>query len=662
LAQRLEQLAEPGGVCIQDAAYQTVPKRLPFEYENLGERVLKGFDDPVRVFATSMRSGAPAPSPERRSVTWGSKSDWRTAVVTAVAIVIVAGVALAWWQPWLPREEPASVERMAFPLPDKPSIAVLPFTNMSGDTEQEYFVDGMTEDLITDLSKLSGLFVIARNSVFTYKGKSVKVGQVAEELGVRYVLEGSVRRVGDQVRINAQLIDAMTGGHVWAERYDMAFSDVFAVQDKVTEEIVGALAISLPTDGEAKGGKPETVDPRAYDAFLRGWVLYRGGTPGDLEKAVSYFENAIELDPDYSRAYAALAAVYWTAVDRDRSSGTTVWSRTLGADTDESRRREQLNLENALKNPTPLAYQVAAGRFSRQGRHEEAIEYARRAIALDPSDPVGHEAMAIALIYAGTPDEADTEIRKAMRLDPLFAQKYLYWLGLAQLGMERYEDAAESLSRAAAGNPDDDSSLIVLAAVYGHMGRINDAKSAVGKANELRETKQMRFTDPNLQAGIDMLLAGPYTLKDIDLWPFNDQKERDRLREGLRLAGVPETGESAKHSPLEITGATTVDAAAAKALFDRGVLFVDVRGEDSWKSGHIPKSIHLPLKRDFNKANLSAVARADREVVMYCMGPRCLLSSQACSQAVAWGFQNVYYFRDGFPGWKAAGYPIEVQD
>ena len=331
-------------------------------------------------------------------------------------------------------------------------------------------------------------------------------------------------------------------------------------------------------------------------------------------------------------------------------------------DTDESRRREQLNLEMALKNPTPLAYQIAAGRFSRQGRHKEAIEQARRAIALDPGDPVAHEAMAIALIYAGRAAEGESNIRRAMRLDPLFSQKYLYWLGLAQVGMERFEDAVDSLSRAAAGNPDDDSSLIVLAAVYGHLGRLEDAKSAVGKANELRENMQKRVAGPDLQAGIDMLLAGPYTLKDIDLWPFQDQRDRDRLREGLRLAGVPEAGASAQHSPLDIAGATTVDAAAAKALFDRGVLFIDVRGEDSWKNGHIPKAVHLPLKTKFNESNLSAIAQTDREAVMYCMGPRCLLSSRACAQAVSWGFRKVYYFRDGFPGWKAAGYPIDVPD
>jgi len=196
------------------------------------------------------------------------------------------------------RVDPARVERMAFPLPDKPSIAVLPFANMGTDQEQEYFTDGMTDDLITDLSKLSGLFVIARNTVFTYKGKRVTVRQVAEELGVRYVLEGSVRRAADKVRINAQLIDATTGGHVWAERYDSSLIDVFELQDKITRNIVTALAVNLRAGEEERQTRKETDSLEAYDAFLRGWAHYRLYTPEDFAKSVLYFVKAILLDPN----------------------------------------------------------------------------------------------------------------------------------------------------------------------------------------------------------------------------------------------------------------------------------------------------------------------------------------------------------------------------
>ena len=212
LAQRVEQLAEPGGLCITAGLHEALPKRMPFELENLGEQVLKGFDDPVRVYRVELSPGESLPSPQQKSHRQVSLKSRGLMAVIAVVVLGVAGGIDSWSNISVPQEEPASLGRMAFPLPDKPSIAVLPFINMSDDPKQEYFVDGMTEDLITDISKISGLFVIARNSVFTYKGKAVKVRQVAEELGVRYVMEGSVRRVGNQVRINAQLIDATTGG------------------------------------------------------------------------------------------------------------------------------------------------------------------------------------------------------------------------------------------------------------------------------------------------------------------------------------------------------------------------------------------------------------------------------------------------------------------
>ena len=204
--------------------------------------------------------------------------------IIVITLVVTGGFAY-WFNSQAPQEEPASVERMAFPLPDKPSIAVLPFTNISDDPKQEYFADGMTEDLITDISKVSGLFVIARNSVFTYKGKAVKIHQVAEELGVRYVMEGSVRRVGNQVRINAQLIDATTGGHVWAERYDGSLQDIFALQDQVTRHIVAALKVSLTDEEEAQHTLPTTDNARAHDAFLQGWAHYKLEKPLTLPVA-----------------------------------------------------------------------------------------------------------------------------------------------------------------------------------------------------------------------------------------------------------------------------------------------------------------------------------------------------------------------------------------
>ena len=230
-------------------------------------------------------------------------------------------------------------------MPDKPSIAVLPFDNLSGDPEQGYFADGMTEDLITDLSNLSGIFVIARNSSWAYKDKPTKVQQVAEDLGVRYVLEGSVRRDGDAIRINAQLIDALNGHHVWAERYDGSASDVFALQDKVIRQIVAALAVNLTSEETAQVADAETDVPRAYDAFLQGWNHFRTETTDDNTKAIAFFEQAVELDPGYGRAYAALAAAYWRIV-------TSGWQSAVGIEWERSYEGLHRNLAKALGNPT----------------------------------------------------------------------------------------------------------------------------------------------------------------------------------------------------------------------------------------------------------------------------------------------------------------------
>jgi len=270
----------------------------------LGEHEVKGFDKPVRAYSASLKSDTAIPEPEQVD------HRFRNSVVALASVAIVAaGVALLWFKPWEPGEEPASIERMAFPLPDKPSIVVLPLDNMSDDASQDYFADGMTEDLITDLSKNPGLFVIARNSSFSYKGRNVKIRQVAEELGVRYILEGSVRRAGDQVRINAQLIDATTGGHVWADRYDGQLTDIFALQDQVTMQIVKALQISLT--GDEVGTQAQHSDnAEAHDAFLQGWALFIQERPEFLTQALPLFEKAVLLDENYSQAHAALASIF----------------------------------------------------------------------------------------------------------------------------------------------------------------------------------------------------------------------------------------------------------------------------------------------------------------------------------------------------------------
>ena len=294
---------------------------------------------------------------------------------------------------------------MAYPLPDKPSIAVLPFTNLSDDVQQEYFADGMTEDLITDISKVIGLFVIARNSVFTYKGKAVKVRQVAKELGVRYVMEGSVRRVGNQVRINAQLIDATTGGHIWAERYDGSLDDVFSMQDKITKNIVDALEVTLVEQ------RAKTSNPDAYDAFLQGLEHYQRHDADDSAKAVPYLEAAIRIDPTYAQAHATLAAVYWEVWDNH-------WIEVLEISSLEAMKNAKEHLHQAMKQPSSLAHWVASNILIAEGNYKAAVTQAKQIVALDSNNAAGYATLAKALTLSGKTNESAILIEKAVRLDP----------------------------------------------------------------------------------------------------------------------------------------------------------------------------------------------------------------------------------------------------
>jgi TolB-like protein len=389
---------------------------------------------------------------------------------------------------------------------------------LSGDPEQEYFSDGITDDLITDLSKISELFVIARNSVFTYKGKSVKVSQVAEELGVRYVLEGSVRRAEDQVRINAQLIDATTGGHLWAERYDGIIENVFALQDKITQKIVAALKVTLTAIEEKQAASRDTGDLAAYDAFLKGWSHYRRRTPEDFAKAVPYLDEAVERDPEYSRAYAALAAVYW-------EGSRSLWQKYLDMDGAEAAMMAKIYLAEAMQDPTPLAHWIASDMLRADRKYQEAITEATRAIALDANDPIGYYAMANALIWAGNPADGAEFIKKAMRLDPRHPPNYLYVLGKAQFFMGQYGDAAATMEEVNQHYSGYTWTFFYLAAIYGHLGREQEARSAIKIFNQ-----QMT------EAGVPAIRS----LQWLDGFNYKERKDIEKLREGFRNAGVPE--------------------------------------------------------------------------------------------------------------------------
>jgi TolB-like protein len=564
--------------------------------------------------------------------------------------------------------EAASIDRMAFPLPDKPSIAVLPFTNMSGDAEQEYFVDGMTEDLITDLSKLSGLFVIARNSTFTYKGRSVKVGQVAEELGVRYVLEGSVRRVGDKVRINAQLIDATSGGHLWAERYDGSLQDIFALQDQVTQQIVSALRISLTVEEEAQQAQHSTGNAEAHDAFLQGWAHYKLGGRADLARSIPYLEEAVRLDPGYADAHAVLATVYWGALIKD-------WVFDLGIPHFEVEDRASHHLEEALKTPNLLAHAQQSRIYLSLGLPGKALREAEMAVSLDPNSASANAALANTLILTNRPQEGLDAIRKAMRLDPHHPPEYLTILGAAQFGLEQFEVAVTTFERAIKRNPDSETSLIYLASSYGYLGNMRKAGDTIETANDLRATYGL--SELSLEKNINDSWS-PFR-GEIDFPSFGPKQAQDRLRLGLSkipalnwqyLITIP-VRKGAGNPRIEVEGATEIDLATAKSFYDRGVMFIDSgsASEGIWKKGRVAGAINLPYRENhpggvsLRETELNKILDKSEEVVFYWCAP-----NSACNpyfetaKAVNWGYQKVYYFVGGAAVWNEAGYPIEADD
>jgi TolB-like protein/class 3 adenylate cyclase/Flp pilus assembly protein TadD len=507
VAARVESLADAGGICVSRTAFDHIENKLPLGYEYLGEQSVKNIKKPVRVYRVLVDPDAVGKViGEERVKPWKGQ---RLALALVIVLLLILG-GLVIWRAASPPLEVASVEKMAFPLPDKPSLAVLPFENMSGDPKQEYFSDGLTEDMITDLSKISGLFVIARNSTFTYKGKPVKVQQIAEDLGVRYVLEGSVRRAADKVRINAQLIDATTGHHLWAERFDGKWGDIFSLQDAFTQKIVSALAVQLTTDDQSLLASKETKNVEAYDAYLQGTDYYQRMTRDDLVKAVEYYKKAIELDPNYGRAHGALSMVYGTIINRG-------WAEDLGWSN--ARALAKKHQEGAMRNPTATAYRAAAKSLMWQKKYDESIAAAERSLAMEPNSTHSHYHMARTLIYAGRSEEAVGHMKMAMRLDPQYPAYYLWHLGMARFCMGQMEEAVTLFERTQKRHPK--TSVYALAATYAYLGHEQEAKDLVTEY-----IKRRGFKNPSVK-------------KLMRYYPFRDPEDADRFAKGVHMAGLP---------------------------------------------------------------------------------------------------------------------------
>ena len=516
IAARLESLSEAGGICISGKTYDEIKNKLPLGYKYLGEQTVKNITEPIRTYQVLME-------PEAVGKVIGEKKvkprQWQKAAIALSVAVIVIIAAVMLWRFYIPsapsKIEVASKEKMAFPLPDVPSIAVLPFVNMSEDPKQEFLCDGMTEEIITALSKVPRLFVIARNSTFTYKGKPVKVKQVSEELGVRYVLEGSVQRSGDRVRINAQLIDGLTGNHLWAERYERDLKDIFALQDEINLKILTGVQAKLA------GGDVLTAQKYAEK-------YYRGKQGLDcylkLTEAIGYrdrwniednnlarrmVEEAIAMCPENPMGYVFLGRIYYN----DYVLGNTKSSReTL------EKAIELAQKALAMDDSIAGAHGLLCLLYIYKREYDQAIAEGEQAVALNPGETTALDNYATILSLAGRPEEAIPIFQKAIRINP-FGPSFLYQdFGHALRTTGQFEEAVSAYKKAIQIAPDNISAHLGLVATYSMMGREKEARAEAAEVLRI-----------NPKFSLD------YKAKTL---PYKDQSVTDRYVAALRKAGL----------------------------------------------------------------------------------------------------------------------------
>lgn len=499
VAARLESLGEPGGVIISASVFEQIKNRVALEFEPIGAQRVKNIAESINAYRVVGKGAV-------RTVSHRRVRRLRLALAACLFVIAVGTGIYIYVKSHL---DPAPGGGARLTLPDKPSIAVLPFVNMSQDPEQEYFSDGMTEEVITSLSKRPGLFVIARNSVFTYKGKAVKPEQVSRELGVRYVLEGSVRKADHRVRITAQLIDGQNGGHLWAEHYDGELKDIFALQDGVTQKIVAALSPRLSAESQAKGAaRPETVSVEAYDLLLRGVSLRNQVKRESRPLARQFFERAIVLDPNYANAYAALA---WIYIDE----WSFLWSQdpqTLARALEVARRAVELDPDLA-EGRRALGYALLWSK-----RYDECQPQLKTAVELDPNSANALGTLASCLNYLGRPAEAIEYVRQAMRVDPKYGPWVVLWLGDSYYLLRRYDDALAAYEEAKVRNPNYISPHRSLAAIYAELGRQKDAEAEAAEVMRINP----QFSLETYRARL----------------PFKNPQDLDRFTGALRKAGL----------------------------------------------------------------------------------------------------------------------------
>jgi adenylate cyclase len=509
IAARLESLSEAGGICISGTAFDQVRNKLELGYEYLGEQTVKNIALPVRVYKVMIE-------PEAAGKVIGEKKvkprQWQKTALIVLAILIVVAAAFVVWRLYFrptPPLEVASKEKMAFQLPDKPSVAVLPFTNMSGDPKEDYFGDGIAEEIITALSKTPKLFVISRNSTFVYKGKPVSIKEVAEALGVQYVLEGSVRKTGNKVRITAQLIDALSGHHLWAERYDRDLKDIFAIQDEISLKITSVLNVKL-SDGEialllGKG----TKNLEAYLKLIQTRSLIIRVNKENNAQAKKMVEEVIRMDPNYPMAYALLAIIYYYDVILGASQspresiarGIEMAQKSISLDNKISFPHGALSLLYVLKND-----------------YDKAVSEAEIGVALEPNSAYSYSFLGHGLFYSSRYSEAISAFEKSIRFDPIPPYVTLNGLAHSLRVVGRYEEAVPIFKKLLQKLPDNLMGQLGLTATYSMMGRDEDARA---------QAKEVLRIDPNFS--VDSFSKRVF-YKNKDDW--------NRYMDALRKAGL----------------------------------------------------------------------------------------------------------------------------
>jgi adenylate cyclase len=506
IAARIEGLAEPGGICISRTAYDHVKNKLEVGYEYLGEHSVKNIAEPVRVYRILM-------GPDAAGKVIGEKRflgriSRKTAMAGTIVLVIVAGGLIGWniYLQQSKRIEPASMDKMAHPLPDKPSIAVLPFDNLSEDPRQDYFSDGLTEEIISALSKVPNLFVIARNSTFTYKGKPVKVQQVSEELGVRYVLEGSVRKADNRLRITAQLIDAITGHHLWSERYDRELIDVFAIQDEITIKILTAMRVQLTEGARARVLEKYTNNLQAYLKILEGIqysIMYKHA------EAIERYEEARTLDPQCVVTYA------WLSFENLMN----VWFGSSATRAESFKKAFEFAEKcKALDDAFSECRRLLGHYYLLKREYDKAISEGKVAVELDPNSSLAAAFYGWTLRSVGRYEDALREFERALRLDPLNLTTPVYHKCATFNVMGRHEEAIATCKKVVELDPKYSPVYFQLVVAYSSLNRMDEARAAASEILKIY---------PN------------FSVEDFaKTIPYKKKADKDMLINGLLKAGL----------------------------------------------------------------------------------------------------------------------------